>query len=231
MSKTNSNNKDRKLNIYENNYLLIKLLPKYDQEKMALAMMDYFFKDEADTGFKDERSNIVWSNIKMVLDKSKIQSNNASKRWSNDANDNANDDTWHNAKKDTKLNAIYFLISNFIFLEDKGLLREKIKEWVKYKAEKNDYYKETGFKSLLTRIKKYTEKYGEDKVVDLIDECMSSNYQGIIFEKLSKPQINSQKIIEPIPEWFNKTIEADEVSDEEAEAFRKKLKDVSQKEK
>lgn len=220
MSKNSTSDRDRKLNVYENNYLLIKLAPKYDQEKMALAYMDYFFKDEADTDFKDERSNVIWMNIKLVLDKSKIQSKNASKRWGEDAEDDAS----HNAKHDAKVNAIYFIISNFIFLEDRGLLRGKIEEWVKYKAERKEYYKETGFKSLLTRIKNHTEKYGEDKVIDLIDECMASNYAGIIFEKLKKGQASRERILEPIPDWYGKEIKAEEVSDEEELAFKERLK-------
>lgn len=226
MSKNSTSDKDRKLNVYENNYLLIKLVPKYDQEKMALAIMDYFFTDEADTNFKDERSNVIWVNIKMVLDKSKTQSKNALKRWEEDAKS----DTWHNAKDDTKenakVNAIYFLISNFIFLKDRGLLREKIEEWIKYKTERKEYYKETGFKSLLTRIKNYTEKYGEEKVIDLINECMASNYKGIIFEKLEKGQATSKRVA-PVPDWLNKDVpEGKELSEEEVKAFEERLKSL-----
>lgn len=226
MSKNSTSDKDKKLNVYENNYLLIKLVPKYDQEKMALAIMDYFFTDEADTNFKDERSNVIWVNIKMVLDKSKTQSKNALKRWEEDTKS----DAWHNAKDDTKenakVNAIYFLISNFIFLKDRGLLRGKIEEWIKYKTERKEYYKETGFKSLLTRIKNYTEKYGEEKVIDLINECMASNYKGIIFEKLEKGQATTKRVA-PVPDWLNKDIpEGKELTEEEVKAFEERLKNI-----
>ena len=81
------------------------------------------------------------------------------------------------------------------------MLREKIEQWVKYKWERKEYYKETGFKSLLARIESATSQYGVDQVINLIDECMANNYKGIIFEKLTKPNKTE------VPEWFDKQIE------------------------
>lgn len=61
-------------------------------------------------------------------------------------------------------------------------------DWLKYKAERNQAYKPTGLKSLISQIRSNAETYGESAVVDLIRECMASNWQGIIFDRLSKPQ-------------------------------------------
>lgn len=65
-------------------------------------------------------------------------------------------------------------------------LSETVKDWLSYKKEKRQNYKPTGLKTLLTQIKQHAEKYGDKAVIDLIRESMSSNYQGIIFDRLSK---------------------------------------------
>ena len=65
-------------------------------------------------------------------------------------------------------------------------LSEAVKDWLSYKKEKRENYKLTGLKTLLTQIKQYAEKYGNKAVIDLIHESMSSNYKGIVFDRLSK---------------------------------------------
>lgn len=65
-------------------------------------------------------------------------------------------------------------------------LKSTIKDWISYKKEKNQLYKETGFKSLLTQIKKHVDEYGEDKVIDVISLSMSNNWQGIIWDKIDR---------------------------------------------
>lgn len=69
----------------------------------------------------------------------------------------------------------------------------KIREWITYKIERKDDYTEQGLKSLLRRIEnKYLEHKKCDKAIcDLIDECMSNNWKGIIFDRLKPPAENS----------------------------------------
>ncbi len=66
--------------------------------------------------------------------------------------------------------------------------KAKIKEWLTYKKERKENYKPTGLNSLLTQIENNISKYGEQKVIDLISECMAAGYKGIIWDKLKKPQ-------------------------------------------
>lgn len=68
-------------------------------------------------------------------------------------------------------------------------LKEKAREWVIYKDERNEQYTEQGLKTLLRRIeKKYLAFDKNDKpICELIDECMSNNWKGIIFERLKEP--------------------------------------------
>ncbi len=63
-------------------------------------------------------------------------------------------------------------------------LKLKLFDWIKYKKERKLEYKDVGFNALLTITKKYYEKYGTEKVVDLITLCISNNWQGIQWDKL-----------------------------------------------
>ena len=72
-------------------------------------------------------------------------------------------------------------------------LKEALRGWLEYKAERKEKYVPTGFKSLLTQAKKNAEKYGDDAVIDLIDECKANNYQGIIWDKLAKLPVKAQQ--------------------------------------
>ena len=65
-------------------------------------------------------------------------------------------------------------------------LQEKVQEWLTYKTEKKDTYKPTGFKSLMLKIQKQAAEYGEQAVMDLIDECMAANWKGIVWDKLQQ---------------------------------------------
>lgn len=64
------------------------------------------------------------------------------------------------------------------------LLAEKIAEWITYKTERKEPYKEQGMKSLLRQVENNAAKYGDQAVCNLIDECMASNWKGIIFDRL-----------------------------------------------
>lgn len=65
-----------------------------------------------------------------------------------------------------------------------GLLADKMAEWITYKTERKEPYKEQGMKSLLRQVENSAAKYGDRAVCDLIDECMASNWKGIIFDRL-----------------------------------------------
>lgn len=67
-------------------------------------------------------------------------------------------------------------------------LEKVLLEWCKYKTEKKQSYKETGFKKLLAEVEKNVNIYGLDKVINLINLCMANNWQGIIFDKLKEKE-------------------------------------------
>ena len=78
-------------------------------------------------------------------------------------------------------------------------LKAKMCEWVTYKTERKEGYKEMGLKSLLRQIENKAMEYGEPAIIDLIDLCMASSWKGIIFEKLGPKPGQAQ----PIPRQAN----------------------------
>ena len=75
------------------------------------------------------------------------------------------------------------IIASYSFSEP---LMAKTTAWLKYKSERRESYKEQGLKSLLTQIQKNAAKYGEQAVVDLMEQCMAANWAGIIWDRLMK---------------------------------------------
>ena len=65
-------------------------------------------------------------------------------------------------------------------------LEEAVEDWVRYKTEKRQGYRETGFRNLLSQIQAKASEHGEEKVAALIRECMANNWQGIIWDRLSQ---------------------------------------------
>ena len=75
------------------------------------------------------------------------------------------------------------IIASYSFSEP---LMAKTTAWLKYKSERREGYKEQGLKSLLTQIQKNAAKYGEQAVIDLMEQCMAANWAGIIWDRLMK---------------------------------------------
>ncbi len=204
--------------IYKNYYYLIKTLKREEQETLSLAIFEYMFEN-IEPQF-EENTNLfyVWENIKMPLNTSKKQGENGKnpKKIQKKSKKNPKRN-----QKETN-NIFLFLISNNNYIKDRGLLRGKIEEWLDYKNQRHDPYTERGFKSLLTQIQNNCEKYGDDNVIKLIDECMASNYKGIIFEKLN----NKTKKESKLPGWFDKNLETKTMTREEEIEMQKILNDL-----
>lgn len=72
-------------------------------------------------------------------------------------------------------------------------LRKAVDEWLRYKREKRETYKPIGLKQLLNKIKRYAESCGEHAVTSAIYDAMSSNYQGIVWDRLAPKQAPSPR--------------------------------------
>lgn len=78
----------------------------------------------------------------------------------------------------------YELFKNETNYQDETYL--KINDWLIYKKEKRQSYKERGLKGLFTMLKKNMAEYGEEAVCNLIDESMANGYQGIMWDRLAR---------------------------------------------
>lgn len=77
-------------------------------------------------------------------------------------------------------------------------LRQAIENWIAYKKEKRQSYRETGLKQLLTKIKKEAEKHGDEAVIEVIESSMSSNYQGIVWDRIKDRKKSGSAYIDAI---------------------------------
>ena len=148
----------------------------------------------------------VFPTLKAQIDRDKAtydsrckkNSDNVRKRWNTDVYDGkqpcTNDTKTKEKEKEkekekTKENSnipptpFSQIIASYSFSEP---LISKTAAWVKYKSERRESYKEQGLKSLLTQIQKNAAKYGEQAVIDLMEQCMAANWAGIIWDRLMK---------------------------------------------
>lgn len=95
------------------------------------------------------------------------------------------------------------LLPDYAFSDD---LQAKMAEWITYKTERKESYREQGMKSLLRQVENNAMKYGDQAVCNLIDECMASNWNGIIFDRL-------QQKAQPSKQSFKKATVAEQLDD------------------
>jgi len=71
-----------------------------------------------------------------------------------------------------------------------SMVFDKVMEWVQYKQERKEPYKEMGFKAFITQTEGYVRDYGADNVTDVINKTMASGYKGVVWDWLK----NAQKV-------------------------------------
>lgn len=69
-------------------------------------------------------------------------------------------------------------------------LKDSIETWLSYKKERRFTYKDSGLRTLIKTIKSKADEYGEQAVAEVINESISSGYQGIMWDWMRryKPQ-------------------------------------------
>lgn len=193
-------------NFYHNYYEMIKYLNDEDRLAMYDAILQYMY-DDKEPNFNGLKQGL-WVNIKIPLTTSKKNSKNGKKGGAPEGNINAQKQEIENIKTSEKqaknkrkvnekqtnnISYFLFLISNnkYKYIIKDNNIYKSIYKWLSYKEERKEYYKETGLSSLLTQIENQISIYGEEVIINLIEECMANNYKGIIFDKLKK--IKQQK--------------------------------------
>ena len=240
--------KIEKFTIFKNTYKLLRHLPEKNKIELYDAMFDYMFEgiepsfdDELSDGIWVNLVMILDNTKSRILNGKKGGRNNGTIELGCENQEpnyepniepnpkpnyepNIEPNPEPNPKPKPQANTVFlisnFFISNFNYLDisNKEKLKEKILEWNEYKIEKKKAYKETGINNLLKQIDKYVKAYGVNAVIDLIDECMASNYQGIIFEKLKERNIST-------PKWMSNDVEYQELSENEKKEVKELFKE------
>ena len=122
-------------------------------------------------------------------------------------NDNDNerivDESWTNRKKSEKSSKT----DDLLFDESKphrvnfvSMVKERcfpieieniILEWLAYKSEKRQAYRETGFNNFLSQVKNNLDKYDTESIIEAFRQSMANNYQGVVWDKCKKKISNS----------------------------------------
>jgi predicted phage replisome organizer len=88
------------------------------------------------------------------------------------------------SKRETTATLLKRLLPEYAFSD---ALMAKLSEWIAYKTERREPYKEQGMKALLRQVENNCRQYGEASVCSLIDDSMSNGWKGIIFDRLKNP--------------------------------------------
>ena len=89
-------------------------------------------------------------------------------------------------KKETTHDLLQRLLPDYVIPR---VLQVKMGEWITYKTERKESYKEQGMKSLLSKIEYHCVMYGDQAVCDLIDDSMANGWKGIIFDRLQQKPV------------------------------------------
>lgn len=199
---------------YFDYYNLIDTLPVNDKQILLVAITDYVFKDIEPN--LEGHNQAIFNTLKAQLNVSKNKSKNARKEKQKEIKQKSNENQIE-IKQDNKTSILSFIFNNFIFIQNRGLLRGKIEEWINYKEEKKEPYNAYSLKALLNRIEQKVKEYGEEYVINAIDNSMSNGYSGIIYKSIEKE--------EATPSWFKKEIKKEVLSENEKKEMEKIMED------
>lgn len=70
---------------------------------------------------------------------------------------------------------------------------ECLHRWFQYKKERREPYKPMGLTALLNRVEQNVALHSESAVISIIEQSMSSNYKGILWDKLGKGEASGHQ--------------------------------------
>lgn len=92
--------------------------------------------------------------------------------------------------------------SNYKIIMDNKELLDTVKEWMEYKDQKKpkttNQYAEKGMKGFLSKVIAQSEQYGIEAVVQVINDSIANNYQGVTWDRLEKSNRNQRDVFD---EW------------------------------
>ena len=202
---------------YRDYYFLIDTMPIEDKKELAVAILDYIFKDKIPNF--DGHKKAVFNTLSHQLNVSKNKSKSAKKENQIEIKQKSNENQMKIKKSNkTSISNFTFNISNLEFIKDIiNYLNNKTNSNFKYttkttqqkiNARLNEGYKLDDFIAVID--KKYNEWIGTEFEKYLVPETLF----GTKFEKYLNQKENRK--VEKLPNWFNKEIKTErKLSDEE----------------
>jgi len=153
----------------------------------------------------EQKNEYMRNYMRRYREKQKLLACNTNSKTNSKANVSCAEEDKNKNKNKNKNKEPPYPLTEFDFSNP---LQEKVQEWLTYKTEKKDTYKPTGFKSLMLKIQKQAAEYGDQAVMDLIDECMAANWKGIVWDKLQ--QRKNDRSGNPFKEALRKELEREQ---------------------
>lgn len=127
--------------------------------------------------------------------------NHSATQYSEVENSIEEDSIEKKSKRETTHTLFKRLLPEYILSE---ALVSKLTEWITYKTERKEPYKEQGMKALLRQVENNAMRFGDAAVCYLIEDSMSNGWKGIIFDRLKNPNTRTS---------YQKQTKADELND------------------
>ena len=158
-----------------------------DNKKTLLTVVNYeVYQNSKHT----ENTQKTHRNDTEVTQKTHRNDTEVTQKNTNNNDNNDNNENNDNKEKDIPPLSPKGKVTLISMIENKHfspMVEETLKDWIQYKKEKHQGYKETGFNKLLTQIQTKINEYGEQAVIDCINLSMCNNWQGITWDKIKQP--------------------------------------------
>lgn len=123
-----------------------------------------------------------WAKYQLIDDELTNDQQTTNNRLTNDQQTTNKRLTTHEEYKNTRKKEYKNNISPLTPLT--GELRQATERWLAYKKERGQTYQQVGLETLVKKIQKSADQYGDAAIINLIDESIASRYQGIIWDRL-----------------------------------------------
>lgn len=141
--------------------------------------------------------SLVESTVESTVDSTRI-----SVDYAEEDKDKEEDKKENKSVRETTRTIFSHLLPDYDFSD---AVKSKLYEWITYKIERREPYKEQGLKTLLRQVENNALTYGDQAVCNLIDDSMASGWKGIIFDRLkTQKQTNHSGYTETIKNRVSK---------------------------
>lgn len=109
--------------------------------------------------------------------------------------------TARSSNKDNINILLYKNIKERVNLSEK--LEVAVIRWLEYKTERREYYSKISLKALVATILDKVKVWGDDEVIEVINDCIISGYKNIVWEKLKIRNIRKSSFSSDFQESYD----------------------------